>query len=147
LPNRENISIKTKYQTKTECMENCRDIKKKTKLATTYSRQISGEVYADGRFELSSMAKGSSMYEFKGIIKEESDGVYMVGDIIKKPFALKMIYGSIAISTIMAIGLAMTMNPVFIFFAVLFVTVPWLNLIIINKSDYLYRDIINKVGL
>lgn len=75
---RENITIKTKYETKQDCIENCRDIKRKTRLATTYSRQISGEVYTDGSFELSSRAKGSAMYEFRGIIKEEADGIYMV---------------------------------------------------------------------
>lgn len=143
---RENITIKTKYETKQDCIENCRDIKRKTRLATTYSRQISGEVYPDGSFELSSTAKGSAMYEFKGMIKEEADGVYMVGDIIKKSFALKVIYVSITLSTLFAIVLIMTMNPVFILFAVLFAVVPWLNLIVINYSDYLYKDIVRKVS-
>lgn len=143
---RENITIKTKYKTKQDCIENCRDIKRKTRLAVTYSRQISGEVYPDGSFELSSRAKGSAMYEFRGIIKEEVDGVYMVGDIIKKSFALKVIYISIALATIFAIVLIMSMNPVFILFAVLFAVVPWLNLVIINYSDYLYKDIVRKVS-
>lgn len=146
MPKRNNISIKTKYKTKEECMENCRDVKGKTILATTYSRQISGEVYPDGSFVLSSRAKGSAMFEFKGVIREEEDGVYMQGDIIKKPSAIKIVYGSILISTVIAIAMVLTMNPVFILFAVLFATMPWLNLMIINKSDFLYKDILNKVG-
>ena len=146
MPKRENISIKTKYKTKAECMENCRDVKRITRLSVTYSRQISGEVYPDGRFELSSRARGSAMFEFKGIIKEEADGIYMVGDIIKKPSAIKMVVGSIVLSMIVAFGLVMSMNPVFMFFALLFATMPWLNLWILNTSDNLYKDIVNKVG-
>lgn len=146
LPKRNDISIKTKYNTKEECMENCRDVKGKPILATTYSRQISGEVFPDGNFVLSSRAKGSSMFEFKGIISEEADGVYMKGDIVKKSSSIRIVYGSILISTLIAIAMVMTMNPVFILFAILFATIPWLNLIIINKSDFLYNDILNKVG-
>lgn len=146
MPKRENISIKTKYKTKADCMENCRDVKRITRLSLTYSRQITGEVYPDGRFELNSRARGNAMFEFKGIIKEEADGIYMVGDIIKKPSAIKMVVGSIVLSMIVAFGLVMTINPVFMFFALLFATIPWLNLWILNNSDDLYKDIVNKVG-
>lgn len=86
------------------------------------------------------------MFEFKGIIKEEADGIYMVGDIIKKPSAIKMVVGSIVLSMIVAFGLVMSMKPVFMFFALLFPTIPWLNLWILNNSDDLYKDIVNKVG-
>lgn len=146
MPKRENIEIKTKYRTKSECIENCRDVKRKTKLGTTFSRQISGEVFPDGRFELSSRAKGSFMYEFKGIIKEEPDGVYMLGDIILKSSALKIIYTYIILGTVIAFVLIMTMNVVEILFGLLFATVPWLNLLAIKRSDYLYKDIIRKVS-
>lgn len=146
MPKRDNISIKTKYSTKTDCMEHYRDVKRTTRLSLTYSRQISGEVYPDGRFVLSSRARGSAMFLFKGVIKEETDGVYMVGDIIKKPSAIKMVYGSIILSMMLAFGLILTMNPVFMLFGLLFATIPWLNLWILNTSDNLYKDIVNKVG-
>jgi hypothetical protein len=85
VPRREDIVIKTKYKTKEDCMENWRDIASKTTLAVTYSRQISGQVYPDGRFEFSSRAKGRAMREFRGIIKEEADGAYMIGFNNNKP--------------------------------------------------------------
>lgn len=146
MPQRKAIKIKTKYMTKDDCMENCRDITRKTRLSTNYSRQISGEVYPDGSFVLSSRAKGSSMFEFKGMIQEEDDGVYMIGDIKKKAIATYIVYLSIIISEIIALSLVMTLNPVFILFALFFFTLPWLNLIYLSRSDSLYKDLVNKVG-
>jgi hypothetical protein len=146
MPKRENIVIKTKYKTKSECIEKCRDFKGKTKLVISLSRQISGEVFPDGRFELSSRAKGSAMYEFKGMIKEEEGCVYMVGEIIPKLFTLRIIYLSIVLGIIMAMVFIITMGTVGILFALLFATVPWLNLIAISRGDYLYKEIIRKVS-
>lgn len=61
------IKIKTKYRTKEECINNCRDIKRKTFMCGV-SKSISGEVNTNGTFKLSSTRKKSGMFEFIGAI-------------------------------------------------------------------------------
>lgn len=143
---RNNISIKTNYKSIEECKENCRDYKGRTRISTNFLRQISGEIHEDGSFILSSRMKGSAMFEFIGKIIEKPDGVYMIGDIRPKPIQLKIIYVSIVLMSLLGFLFIFTMGVVGLLFGAIFLIGPWFNLILINKSDYLYNDIIRKVS-
>ncbi len=140
------IRIKTRYTSIEECRESCRDIHKKTVMATTFSRGISGEINQDNHFVLSSTQKGSALFEFVGQIIEADDGIYMVGEIQKKRRALWIIYGNIVFGFLMGLVLIMTMNVVLVFFALFFMSVPWINVIYINRSNALYNVIKKKVS-
>lgn len=87
MPVKNEIRIKTKYKSIEECRDYCRDIPRKTVMATTFSRGISGEVDHDGLFELSSTQKDSAMFMLtipwlNLIYSYRSNALY--GEIIKK---------------------------------------------------------------
>ncbi len=146
MPKRKNIVIKTKYKSKSECIEECRDIKNKTIMAMNLNRKISGSMTPDGRFELSSRAKVAAMYEFIGYVEENSDGVFMVGDIQAKKLQKTLILISIVLFSLLGMGFILTFDPVMLFIGVLFMIVPWINFIIMKQSDALYKEIIRKVA-
>ncbi len=146
MAHRKDIVIKTKYGSKQECIEECRDIKKKTIMAMSFNSSISGTVSEFGEFNLSSRAKGgAAMFEFTGQIEEDSDGVFMVGEINPKKLQARLIYGMIVLFTIAGLGFIITFNPVLMLFGVLSLIVPWLNFAALKYSDHLYKIIIKKV--
>jgi len=142
---RKNIRIKTKYSTKYECMEKCRDYHGKTRLDLVFIRHISGEVYPDGSFELSSRSRAAALLEFKGKIIEEEDGVYMVGEIVSKHFAVSLLY----ICTL----LVLIVSPLYIYswgvFGILYMFfilgLLAINFLLMRFSDSLYDEIVRKV--
>lgn len=145
LAHRKDIIIKTKYSSKYECMENCRDINKKTIMAMSLSRAISGTVSDTGEFCLSSRSKGAAMFEFIGEIEENKDGVFMVGEIQPKPYQVKLIYFMTILFTLMGFGFVLSFEPVLVLFGIFFMIIPWINIIALKTSDHLYKLIKRKV--
>ena len=142
---RKDVIIKTKYESKEDCIENCRDIKSKTVMAMSLNRKISGTMTTGGQFVLSSRSKGAAMFEFKGHVEENRDGVFMVGDIAPKSFQVKLIYTSVIIMMLAGAAMMLTFNPVLLLFGVLFMVIPWANVLAMKYSDHLYNVIVKKV--
>ncbi|TCO72187.1 hypothetical protein [Marinisporobacter balticus] len=150
---RKDIEIKTKYSTLQELVSNCRDIKKKTIYSTKGlgKAQISGEVYADGRFELSSTKDGGSSFEFIGKAEEREDGVYMVGEIKPKGSSVGMAYMVGIVGVILGLFLMLILmykggKSQALVMGLAFFLAPVLNILHLKRSDALYEDIIRKVS-
>lgn len=153
MPKRKNIEIKTRYEAIEDLINNCRDIKRETTWGgggLIARAKISGEVYSDGSFELSSTKQHGNMFEFIGKAEERLDGIYMVGEI-----KLRGLHSGLAYMTsIMGIIFGVFMMLICInqgsvvqglVLGLWFFLVPVLNILIIKCSDKLYRDIIRKV--
>lgn len=142
---RENVSIKTKYETREECIENLVDHNKKTYLSL-FLRQISGHMNQEGEFEVSSRYNAGAFFEFNGKVAEDDDGIYLKGDIRVKKF--------IKVFTILCTIMVFVVSPVYIIawksfgiFFMIFILVDigvlWAQL---KYSDALYQDILRKVS-
>ena len=145
MTHRKHVEIKTKYQTKNECLENCRDIKKSIVLPIPFSRKIYGQVFDDYTFTLSSRGKtGAVALKYVGHIESRDDGIYMSGDITVKPFYKILLY-VLGISFILA-GVFITLIGMLYLqlVGILLIAIGWYYIFLLTKSDILYRDLIKK---
>lgn len=135
--------IRTKYLTKEDCMNNCRDITRMTSMARSFSRKICGEVHSDGSFKLSSTNKVSNMFEFTGTIEERQDGIYMAGEIMPRSLHKMLAYIGVGMGLIFGIILVLVNDSLVGLIISLF---PWINILIMKYSNSLSKDIIRKVS-
>jgi len=143
---RENIKIKTKYKSILECEQSCVDGIGRKIVAKSWSKKLYG-IFEDGhRVVISSDAKGAALFEFEGRIVAREDGIYLEGDIREKSYSKGLVYGSVAFSLILGFAMMSTFNPVFVFMGVMFMVIPWTNVIYMRKSDVLYQMLVKRVS-
>jgi hypothetical protein len=144
---RNNVAIKTKYNTTQECLEQCRDYKGDTIFAGAFSKGISGSVASDGHFVLSSRKRYENLFEFIGRVEQREDGIYMVGDIKPRSFAIYSSYFGIVLGFVIGVVTIFfsTAENDLRLFGFVMILLPWINTVILRKSDSLYTDLINKV--
>jgi hypothetical protein len=145
MTHRNDVEIKTHYETKKLCIENLIDHKKKTFFAL-FLRQISGVMTDNGDFEISSRYNSGSFFEFKGHVVEEVDGIYLKGHIEGKKDFKKYL-------TIITL-LCILASPVYIIawgiYGILFMSFILIDILIIwwyfKYGDALYKDILRKLN-
>jgi len=138
---REDVEIKTKYQTISECAENCLDIHKKRVMVLNGSRKLYGEVLEDNTFTISSRGKFGAMYWFEGQIEDRGDGIYMSGTIRPKPMYQVTMYGLCIFFNLVGLFLAFSGG----IWGILMICLGWIYLLIINKSNALYKHLLRKL--
>lgn len=121
MAHRENIEIKTKFESIDECMENCRDIKRTWVVPLPGFRKIYGVVNGDGSFKLSSQRKNSAIFEFVGSIKTRNSDVYMAGEIRPKTRYKYSIYILNVILSVIGACMIFTINPVLIVIGTIYI--------------------------
>lgn len=142
---RDNISIKTKFETIDECRENCIDKTGKVIFASSMGKSLIGNIQEDNSFLIGSNQKSVALHEFIGVIVQEEDGIYMKGDIRPRLFSKIFIYFSVLLGLAFGIGMILTWSPVLMIFGLVFMIVPSLNIVFMNKSNALYDKITRKV--
>lgn len=145
MTNRNNISIKTRFETVDSCKQNCLDQVGKVRYASSMGKSLIGEVTDQNSFRIGSNQKSAATHEFIGYIVQKEDGIYMEGDIKARKFSERMIYLSLIFGVVFGIMLILSLNPVFVLFGILFMLMPWMNVIHLKKSNALYNLIIKKV--
>lgn len=144
--NKELLRIKTKYETKEECLEQCRDHKGWTRFDWMIIMKISGEVYPDGSFELTAMARAGACQIFRGRIKQEEDGIYMEGRITPKIFVKRFLIVCAVITALV--------SPIYVYYLgwwgtvfmlAVFSVIAW-NFALMYFSESLKKQIIRKVS-
>ncbi|MBI9012660.1 MAG: hypothetical protein JEZ08_10565 [Clostridiales bacterium] len=138
---REDIEIKTKYQTVSECAEKCLDIQKKRIVVLNFSRKLYGEVSEDYSFVISSRGKLATMYRFEGQIEDRGDGIYMSGTIRPKPMYQVIMYGLCIFLNLIGVSLTFSGG----IWGILMICLGWLYFLILNRSNALYKHLILKL--
>lgn len=78
--------ITTNFKNVEECIQNIRDIERKTLLGTSFMSKISGIIDEDGNFELSSTGNGPNNFKFCGKIKKVDEKVILDGEYKMRDF-------------------------------------------------------------
>lgn len=144
--NKELIIIKTKYKTKAECIQKCRDFSGKTNYDWIIQKKFSGGVYPNGRFELSAMSGAGANQIFMGQIIESDAGVFMEGMITPKIFVKKFLKTSAVLTAIVTPIYIYTqhwLGALFMFFV--FCLIIW-NYVLTYFSESLQKQITKKVS-
>lgn len=143
--NREDILIKTRFSTIEECRGNCIDKIGKVRYASSLGKSLVGEITPQDTFVIASNQKGVATHEFVGEIYQKDNDIFMKGIIRPRKFSMIIVYAYVVFGLIFGITLILSFNPVFMFFGLLFMLVPWLNVVHLNKSNALYDRILQKV--
>lgn len=138
---REDVEIKTKYLTISECAENCLDIHKRRVMVLNLSKKLYGEVSDDYTFIISSRGKFGAMYWFEGQIVDREDGIYMSGTIRPKPMYQVSMYGLCIFLNLLGLAIAFSGG----IWGVLMICLGWFYLFLINRSNALYKHLIHKL--
>lgn len=143
---RNNVDIKTSYFSIEEFTEGCIDHIGMPFAATSWNRGLWGLVLDDGGFEITSGKKGAALFIFRGKLEVIEDHIHMIGDISIRTYGKVMLYGSIIMMSILGLLLIVSLNPVFLFFGLMMIVLPWFNVLYAMNSDALYKLIVKKVG-
>ncbi len=98
---------------------------------------LTGHVDDNGAFVFSCKARGAGLSEFEGSLTTKEDGIYLVGKIQPRQSKMKLLYGLIAFNMIFGLMLMFSKNPLLMLVSILFITIPWLNLVVAKKGNYL----------
>ncbi len=144
MPRRKNISIKTNYESKVECINSLIDYNKKTFLSL-YVNQISGMINESGEFEISSRYKLGALFTFTGSVTEVDDNVYLEGDIkVKRLTFWCLLLASLFIFPISLVYI-LAWGGIGILFMILIVVDISLLWWFMLCSDALYHDVISRL--
>lgn len=138
-----NLKIKTKYNN-LEAAKSCVDKIGRSQFFVNGSGQLYGE-FENYEFTITSSSKTSGSYEFTGTFIEESDSIWMQGSIKKRDDIMKRHKVMFIMNYIFALILLLTMNPVFMMMAVLFLIVPIINKRVVDKSNAFYKAILKRI--
>lgn len=140
---RNDLVIKTKYKDM-ESAKSCVDKIGRSTLFVNGQGNFYGE-FENNKFSITSSGKSLGVFEFVGEFIVEHEEVWMHGSIIKREEILKRHKIMFFFIYAFAIVLLLSMNPLFMILAILFLFVPILNKSIINKSNAFYKAITKRV--
>lgn len=140
---RNNLEIKTKYRD-LETAKSCVDKVGRSSLFVNGLGKFYGE-FENNQFSITSSGKTLGVFEFSGEFVEEQEVVWMKGSIRKREDISKRYKLMFLLMYAFSLILFLTMNPVFMMMAVLFLLVPTINNHIIGKSNVFYEAITKRV--
>lgn len=98
---------------------------------------LKGKIDKQGHFSLTSRARGAAFSQFEGQVIKRSEGVFLEGDVHPISSKLKLLYGLVALNAVLAGAMFLSGNPIFQLFGVFFLVIPWLNVSVAKKGNYL----------
>lgn len=98
---------------------------------------LKGKIDSHGHFSLTSRARGAAFSQFEGQVYKRTDGIYLEGDIQPIPSKMRLIYGLVGFNAILALAMFASGNPIFQLAGVFFLIIPWLNVAVAKKGNYL----------
>ena len=140
---RNNLAIKTKYKD-LETAKSCVDKIGRSKLFINGLGKFYGE-FEENKFTITSSGKTLGVFEFSGEFVEEHEIIWMKGSIKKREDILKRYKLLVLFMYAFSLILLLSMNPVFMVMAILFLFIPIINKRIIDKSDTFYETIVKRV--
>ena len=135
------FQLKTKADTVEEAVSLVKDRLEKDRGGVLAMNTLKGDIDSEGRFNLTSRARGAAYSHFEGQIFKRSDGVYLEGEIQPISSKLKRLYALVVFNAVIAGAMFLSGNPIFQFFAILFLIIPWLNVSVAKKGTYLQTSL------
>lgn len=140
---RNNLMIKTKYSD-LETAKSCVEEIGRSNQFVNGSGKFYGE-FENNQFSITSSGKLLGVFEFIGEFVEGDEGILMQGSIEKREDIMKRHKLMFLFIYAFAFVLFISLNPIFVMMAVLFVLVPIINKRVIDKSNAFYKAILKRV--
>lgn len=138
------FQLKLKAQTIEEAIVLIQERLEKDKNGLLALNTLKGTIDNQGHFNLTSRARGAAFSQFEGQVLKRPDGVYLEGDIQPIPSKMRLIYGLVAFNAVLALAMFVSGNPIFQLAGVFFLIIPWLNVAVAKKGNYL-RAALKKI--
>ncbi|SKC69181.1 hypothetical protein [Maledivibacter halophilus] len=151
MAHRKNTKIKTKYKSIEECINSCGEMKEDTFWGKWhFLKEIVGKMNENGSFKLSTRERYGTAHEFVGNVKQQHDGIYLVGDIRVKHSYEIMFHVANVILNILGFWLFSQIQSdeegyvLMKLLGIYAIGLGWFHVWYLYKSDTLYKHLLRR---
>lgn len=131
------FEIKMKQQSIDEAVLAIKAQLKKDEKTLLSRNALIGEIDQAGNFNLTSRQRGAGLSQFIGKLVEEDENIYLKGEILLNNKKMKMFLIMMIFNGIFGLLLIFSGNPLFMLVGPVFITLPWVNVWIAKRGNYL----------